>query len=156
MILWQDIRSIYNNIPEDFPYPIISDENRDLAVRLDMLDDSMRWDPCAANTIRALYVIGPDLKVKLSMFYPNSTGRNVQEILRVVDSLQLTHRLRVVTPVDWTMGNEVMVVPEVEDEELPRLFPRGVEKVRMPSGIAYVRKTMDYGHAGECWDGTTI
>ena len=54
------------------------------------------------------------------------------------------------------MGNEVMVVPEVQEEELPRLFPGGVEKVRMPSGIAYVRKTRDYGNTAECWDGTTI
>jgi alkyl hydroperoxide reductase subunit AhpC len=62
----------------EFPYPIISDEGRELAVRLDMLDDGNRWDPLVADTIRALYVIGPDFKVKLSMFYPNSTGRNVQ------------------------------------------------------------------------------
>jgi hypothetical protein len=54
------------------------------------------------------------------------------------------------------MGNEVMVVPEVEDEDLPKLFPHGVEKVRMPSGIAYVRTTRDYGHASECWDGAII
>ncbi|PNF39427.1 Peroxiredoxin-6 [Cryptotermes secundus] len=151
-----DIRSYFRNIPLEFPYPIISDESRELAVRLDMLDDENRWDPVVASTIRALYIIGPDFKVKLSMFYPNSTGRNVHEILRVIDSLQLTERLRVVTPADWTMGKEVMVVPEVEEEDLPKLFPRGVEKVRMPSGIAYVRTTRDYGHASECWDGAII
>ncbi|XP_021914186.1 peroxiredoxin-6-like isoform X3 [Zootermopsis nevadensis] len=152
----QDIRTYFRNIPLEFPYPIISDESRELAVRLDMLDEGNRWDPVAANTIRALYVIGPDFTVKLSMFYPNTTGRNVQEMLRVIDSLQLTERLRVVTPADWTMGEEVMVSPEVQDKDLAKLFPRGVEKVRMPSGIAYVRKTRDYGHASECWDGSII
>jgi hypothetical protein len=54
------------------------------------------------------------------------------------------------------MGNEVMVPPEVEDKDLPRLFPRGVEKVRMPSGIAYVRTTRDYDHSSECWDGAIM
>jgi alkyl hydroperoxide reductase subunit AhpC len=77
-LIFQDIRSYFRNIPLEFPYPIISDESRELAVRLDMLDNENRWDPVVANTIRALYVIGPDFKVKLSMFYPNTTGRNVQ------------------------------------------------------------------------------
>jgi hypothetical protein len=56
----------------------------------------------------------------------------------------------------FQMGKEVMVEPEVDDEDLPKLFPRGVEKVRMPSGIAYVRTTRDYGHASECWDGAIM
>lgn len=152
----EDIRSYFRNIPLEFPYPIISDETRELALRLDMFDEANHWNPDVATTIRAVYIIGPDFKVKLSMFYPNSTGRNLQEIIRVIDSLQLTERLKVVTPADWTMGKEVLVAPDVLDEDLPRLFPGGVEKVSMPSGIAYVRFTRDYGHASECWDGGIV
>ncbi|KAK7861795.1 hypothetical protein R5R35_000564 [Gryllus longicercus] len=154
----KDIRSMSRSVPVVFPYPIIADESRELALRLDMIDEDQRYDLGAANTVRALYVIGPDRKVKLSMFYPNSTGRNVDEILRVVDSLQLTHRLNntVVTPADWRMGESIMLEPSVREEQAAQLFPKGVETVRMPSGLAYVRKTHHYtAHSKECWDGAT-
>jgi peroxidase len=74
----KDIKSYCLDIKGDFPYPIISDEDRSLAVSLDMLDEEARNDPTAAMTVRALYIIGPDKKVKLSMTYPTSTGRNVE------------------------------------------------------------------------------
>ncbi|CAG2056645.1 unnamed protein product [Timema podura] len=68
-----------------------------------------------------------------------------REILRVIDSLQLTTRLKVVaTPANWTPGTKVMILPHVKDADLPKLFPKGVEKVKMPSGITYVRTTTDY------------
>nr|CAD7194188.1 unnamed protein product [Timema douglasi] len=133
------------DIPGDFPYPIIGDEKRELAVLLDMIDEDSKDNEEAALTVRALYIIGPDKKLKLSMQYPASTGRNVDEILRVIDSLQLTTRLKVVaTPANWTPGTKVMILPHVKDEDLPKLFPRGVEKISMPSGITYVRTTTDY------------
>nr|CAD7406528.1 unnamed protein product [Timema poppensis] len=140
-----DIKSYCRDIPGDFPYPIIGDEKRELAVLLDMIDEDSKDNEEAALTVRALYIIGPDKKLKLSMQYPASTGRNVDEILRVIDSLQLTTRLKVVaTPANWTPGTKVMILPHVKDEDLPKLFPRGVEKISMPSGITYVRTTTDY------------
>ncbi|XP_065339759.1 peroxiredoxin-6-like [Cloeon dipterum] len=139
-----DIKSYCLDIKGDFPYPIISDEDRSLAVTLDMLDEEARNDPAAAMAVRALYIIGPDKKVKLSMTYPTSTGRNVDEILRVIDSLQLAARKPVATPANWTPGSHVMVLPTVKDEDIPSLFPKGVDTVKMPSGINYVRTTFDY------------
>jgi len=140
-----DIKSYCKDIPGDFPYPIISDETRELAIKLDMLDEVNRNNPDTAMTVRALYIIDPNKKLRLSMLYPASTGRNVDEVLRVIDSLQLTDRLKVVaTPANWTPGTKVMIVPSVKDEDLPKLFPKGVEKVKMPSGVNYVRTTTDY------------
>nr|CAD7428208.1 unnamed protein product [Timema monikensis] len=127
-----DIKSYCLDIPGDFPYPIIGDEKRELAVLLDMIDEDSKDNEEAALTVRALYIIGPDKKLKF-------------EILRVIDSLQLTTRLKVVaTPANWTPGTKVMILPHVKDEDLPKLFPKGVEKISMPSGITYVRTTTDY------------
>nr|CAD7610492.1 unnamed protein product [Timema genevievae] len=152
--IWiQDIRAYQRDVPAEFPYPVIADESRELAVRLDMLDEDATWDVESSDAVRALYVVGPDRQVKLAMFYPNTTGRNIDEILRVVDSLQLTYRLKVSTPVDWQMGEDVMLDPAMKTEEANKSFPGGVEVIALPSGIAYVRKTSDYTHANECWDG---
>ncbi|XP_014203955.1 peroxiredoxin-6-like [Copidosoma floridanum] len=140
-----DIKSYCRDIPGEFPYPILADPQRDLAVRLDLIDEGSKDDPEHAYTVRALYVISPDHRLRLSMHYPTSTGRNVDEILRVIDSLQLVDRKpQVVTPANWTPGDKVMVVPSVKDEELDELFPGGVDKVSMPSGKVYVRTTTDY------------
>ena len=76
-------------------------------------------------TVRNVYVIGPDKKVKLLLSYPMTAGRNFQEILRVIDSLQLTAKHRVATPADWTQGNEVIIVPAVSDDEAKTLYPNG-------------------------------
>ncbi|KAL9692312.1 hypothetical protein quinque_000140 [Culex quinquefasciatus] len=79
------------------------------------------------------------------MHYPTSTGRNVDEILRVIDSLQLTDRLKVIaTPANWTPGTKVMILPSVSESDADRLFPNGIERVSMPSGHVYVRTTTDY------------
>uniref|UniRef100_A0A1B6DVH4 1-Cys peroxiredoxin n=2 Tax=Clastoptera arizonana TaxID=38151 RepID=A0A1B6DVH4_9HEMI len=140
-----DIKSYCLDIRGDFPYPIISDETRELAILLDMLDEENKNNPDTAMTVRALYIISPDKKLRLSMLYPASTGRNVDEILRVIDSLQLTDRLKVVaTPANWTPGTKVMILPTVAEEDIPKLFPKGVERVSMPSGKVYVRTTTDY------------
>nr|AAX18657.1 peroxiredoxin [Gryllotalpa orientalis] len=140
-----DIKSYCQDIPGAFPYPIIADESRELAVMLDMIDEVHKNDPEHAMTVRALYVISPDHRLRLSMTYPMSTGRNVDEILRVLDSLQLVDRVKyVATPANWQKGDHVMVIPSVKDEDLPKLFPKGVSKVTMPSGKVYVRTTKDY------------
>ncbi|XP_003397695.1 peroxiredoxin-6 [Bombus terrestris] len=140
-----DIRSYCHDIPGEFPYPILADHDRKLAVKLDMIDEDSKDDPDKALTVRALYIISPDHRLRLSMHYPTSTGRNVDEILRVIDSLQLVDkRPEVATPANWVPGEKVMILPTVKDEELIELFPKGVDKVSMPSGKVYVRTTTDY------------
>nr|QHB15601.1 peroxiredoxin-6-like protein [Bemisia tabaci] len=141
-----DIKSYCQDIPGEFPYPIISDESRELAVKLDMLNEADRENPDTAMTVRALYVISPDKRLRLSMVYPTSTGRNVDELLRVIDSLQLHDRLKVIaTPANWVPGDKVMILPSVTDEQIQELFPEGaVDSVSMPSGKCYVRTTTKY------------
>ncbi|XP_034252877.1 peroxiredoxin-6-like [Thrips palmi] len=140
-----DIKDYCRDIPGDFPYPIIGDESRDLAVKLDMIDEDQKDNPETALTVRALYIISPDHKLRLSMHYPMSTGRNVDEMLRVIDSLQLTDRLPyVATPANWVPGEKVMILPSVKEADIPKLFPKGVDRVTMPSGGNYVRTTTDY------------
>jgi len=141
-----DIKSYCLDIHGPFPYPIIADQDRSLAVQLDMVDEESKDDPEVAMTIRALYVISPDHRVRLSMHYPMSTGRNVDEILRVIDSLQLVDKKpgTIATPANWTPGEKVMILPSVKEEDLANLFPGGVDKVSMPSGKVYVRTTTDY------------
>ncbi|GBO14372.1 Peroxiredoxin-6 [Araneus ventricosus] len=88
-----------------------------------------------------VFIIGPDKKLKLSILYPATTGRNFSEILRVVDSLQLTMNKKVATPVNWTEGGDCMVLPTIKQEELATLFPKGVTVKEVPSGISYLRFT---------------
>ncbi|XP_050431926.1 uncharacterized protein LOC126840313 [Adelges cooleyi] len=141
----KDIKSYCLDIKGEFPYPIISDSKRELAVKLDMISEEDKDNPDCAMTIRSLYIIGPDKKVKLMMIYPTSTGRNIQEILRCIDSLQLVHRLKTVaTPANWVPGEKVMILPSVKDEELDKLFPNGHDKCTMPSSVNYLRTTTDY------------
>src|SRR5262249_35434587 len=78
-------------------------------------------------TVRSVFIIGPDNKVKLSLTYPASTGRNFQEILRVLDSLQLTAKHSVATPADWKAGEDVIIVPSVSDDDARKKFPGGFE-----------------------------
>lgn len=139
-----DIKSYCQDIPGAFPYPIIADADRSLAVKLDMLDEDTN-DEELRQTVRALYIISPDHRLRLSMHYPTSTGRNVDEMLRVIDSLQLVDKKPgIATPANWVPGDKVMILPTVKDEDLPKLFPKGVDKVSMPSGKVYVRTTTDY------------
>ncbi len=86
-------------------------------------------------TVRSVFVIGPDKKVKLTLTYPASTGRDFSELLRVIDSLQLTAKHRVATPVDWRQGEDVIITPAVPDDEAAKLFP-GYETVK-----PYLRRT---------------
>ena len=79
-------------------------------------------------------MIGPDKKLKLSILYPATTGRNFDEIIRAIDSLQLTARRKVATPVDWRQGGQVIVAPSVKPEDAPGLFPKGVKVHELPSG----------------------
>ena len=102
-------------------FPLIADPEKKVADMYDMIH------PNALNnlTVRTVFIIGPDKKVKLSLTYPASTGRNFDEILRVVDSLQLTADYSVATPVNWKDGEDVIIVPTLSDEEAKPKFPKG-------------------------------
>ena len=102
-------------------YPLIADPDRKVADLYDMIH------PNASDTVtvRSVFIIGPDKKVKLILTYPQSTGRNVDELLRVIDSLQLTAGYQVATPVDWKHGDDVIIIPAVSDEEAKSKFPKG-------------------------------
>lgn len=107
-------------------FPIIADEDRKVAELYDMIH------PKADEkfTVRTVFVIDPDKKIRLTLTYPPSTGRNFHEILRVIDSLQLTDNYSVATPVDWEEGEDVVISPSVSDEEADKKFPKGYEKVK--------------------------
>ena len=100
-------------------FPMIADDDRKVSLAYDMLHPNAE----ATGTVRSVFVIGPDKKVKLSLTYPPSTGRNFDEILRVLDSLQLTAYKKVATPVDWKQGEDVVILPGVSKEEADKLFP---------------------------------
>lgn len=107
-------------------FPLIADHDRKVADLYGMIH------PNADNTftVRSVFIIGPDKKVKLTLTYPASTGRNFQEILRVIDSLQLTAQYKVATPADWTNGQDCIIVPAVKNEEADTLFPKGYTEVK--------------------------
>ncbi|MFQ5596453.1 MAG: peroxiredoxin [Nitrospiria bacterium] len=102
-------------------YPIIADPEKKIATLYDMIH------PNALDnmTVRSVFIIGPDKKIKLTLTYPASTGRNFDEILRVVDSLQLTANYSVATPANWKDGEDVIIVPAVTDDQIPSKFPKG-------------------------------
>ncbi len=111
-------------------YPMIGDTDLNVAKLYDMLpaDESGTSEgrTAATNaTVRTVFVIGPDKKIKLSLTYPMSTGRNFDEVLRVLDSIQLTATHKVATPVNWKHGDDVIIVPAVSDEDAKKAFPGG-------------------------------
>jgi len=107
-------------------FPIIADQDRTVSGLYDMIH------PNASETftVRSLFVIGPDKKVKLMITYPASTGRNFVEILRVIDSLQLSAKHSIATPADWKQGDDVIVSPAVSTEDAKNKFPKGVKEVK--------------------------
>ncbi len=114
----QDIRDVTGYAPN---FPLIADPDRRIANLYDMIH------PNASDTatVRSVFIIGPDNKVKLTLTYPASTGRNFQELLRVIDSLQLTANHAVATPADWKQGEPVIIVPAVSDDDARKRFPKG-------------------------------
>ncbi len=107
-------------------FPIIADADRNVATLYDMIHPNASL----TATVRSLFIIGPDKKVKLIITYPASTGRNFVEVLRVVDSLQLTANYSVATPANWVHGENVIVVPAVSTEDAVKKFPKGLEIVK--------------------------
>ena len=116
-----DIKDVTGHAPN---FPMIADPDRSIANLWDMIH------PNASDTatVRSVFIIGPDRKLKLTLTYPASTGRNFLEILRVIDSLQLTAKHQVATPSDWKQGDDVIIVPAVSDEDAQKRFPGYVAK----------------------------
>ena len=107
-------------------YPIIADENKEVAELYDMINPGIT----DKVTVRSVFVVGPDKKVKLTLTYPPSTGRNFVELLRVIDSLQLTAYNSVATPADWKDGEDVILLPSVTNEDAQVKFPKGFKEIK--------------------------
>ncbi len=107
-------------------FPIIADEDKIVANLYDMIHPNAN----DSQTVRSVFIIGPDKKVKLTLTYPASTGRNFDEILRVIDSLQLTANFSVATPADWKDGEDCIVVLSVKTEDIPAKFPKGHKVIK--------------------------
>ncbi|WP_242093369.1 peroxiredoxin [Aestuariivivens sediminicola] len=107
-------------------FPIIADEDRKVSVLYDMIHPNAD----SQLTVRSVFVIAPDKTVKLIITYPASTGRNFDELLRVIDSLQLTAYHKVATPANWNNGDDCVVVPAVATEDIPNFFPKGYKEVK--------------------------
>jgi alkyl hydroperoxide reductase subunit AhpC len=107
-------------------YPIIADPERKIAVLYDMLDPTSPEN----LTVRSVFFIAPDKTIKLMITYPASTGRNFDEILRALDSVQLTAHYQVATPVNWKHGEDCIILPAVPDEEVPGKFPKGHRTIK--------------------------
>lgn len=107
-------------------YPIIADENKTVANLYDMIHPNAN----ETFTVRSVFIIGPDKKVKLTLTYPASTGRNFDELLRVIDSLQLTANYSVATPANWKDGQDVVISPAIKTEDIPAKFPKGFTLIK--------------------------
>ena len=121
----KDIEETQGTAPN---YPMIGDADLNVAKLYDMIHPNATGGKRTAAdnaTIRSVFVVGPDKKVKLTLTYPMSTGRNFDEVLRVLDSIQLTAKHKVATPVNWKQGEDVIIVPAVSDEEAKKTYPQG-------------------------------
>ena len=135
-----DINDVVGQKPE---YPIIADEKLEIAKLYNMLEGdagvtSMGRTAVDNQTVRTVFIIRPDKRIGLFLTYPMATGRNFLEILRAIDSMQLTAKHKVATPADWKKGEEVIILPAVKDEEAKKLFPNGWN-----AGKPYLRKVPD-------------
>ncbi|XP_048214941.1 peroxiredoxin-6-like [Perognathus longimembris pacificus] len=139
-LAWSKDFNTYNGDEptEKLLFPIIEDKNWDLAIQLGMLDPAEKDEKGMPVTAGVVFIFGPDKKLKLSILYPTTTGRNFDEILRVVISLQLTAEKRVSIPFDWKDADSVMVLPTIPEEEAKTLFPKGVFTKELPSAKKYL------------------
>jgi len=107
-------------------FPIIADADKKISELYDMIHPNASL----THTVRSVFIIGPDKKIKLIITYPASTGRNFNELLRVIDSLQLTSKFNVVTPVNWEKGEDCIVSPAISTEDAKQKFPKGVKEIK--------------------------
>ena len=136
----EDIKDVTGNKPN---YPIIADEKLEVAKLYNMLEDdagveSMGRTALDNQTVRTVFIIRPDKRIGLFLTYPMATGRNFDEILRAIDSMQLTVTHKVATPANWNKGEDVIIVPAVKDDEAKKLYPNGWETLK-----PYLRKVPD-------------
>tara|TARA_R110002051_G_scaffold100879_4_gene171361 strand:- start:139 stop:774 length:636 start_codon:yes stop_codon:yes gene_type:complete len=127
----KDINEVQNTIVN---FPIIADEDRKVSDLYDMIHPNAD----STLTVRSVFIIAPDKTVKLMLTYPASTGRNFYELLRVIDSLQLTAHHKVATPANWKNGEKVVVSPAIATEDAVKIFPKGIEEIK-----PYLRMTPD-------------
>lgn len=120
------IKDINETQNTEVNFPIIADEDKTISRLYDMIHPNAS----ATATVRSVYVIGPDKTIKLIITYPASTGRNFDELLRVIDSLQLTAYHKVATPANWKKGEEVVITPAVSNEDAEKLFPKGFKELK--------------------------
>lgn len=113
-------------------FPLIADKDRHVSELYDMIHPNANEN----FTVRSVFVVGPDKKIKLIITYPASTGRNFDELLRVIDSLQLTAKYSVATPANWKNGEDVVIAPAIKDEDIPAKFPKGHTRIK-----SYLRTT---------------
>jgi alkyl hydroperoxide reductase subunit AhpC len=128
----EDIEAIAGTAPN---YPVIGDDDFNVAKLYGMLPSDVEGDatkrtPADNQTVRNVFVIGPDKKIKLVLVYPMTTGRNFDEVLRVLDSLQLTAKHKVATPAQWQQGEDVIIAGSVSDEQAKEIYPDGWDAVR--------------------------
>ena len=117
-------------------FPLLADADRKVAVLYDMIHPQAD----ATSTVRSVFIIDPKGVVRLTLTYPAATGRNFDEILRVIDSLQLTDSQKVATPVNWNEGDEVVILPSIKNEEADKLFPQGYRQVKPYLRMTTVKK----------------
>ena len=140
-IKWlDDIKDVTGNKPD---YPIIADEKLEVAKLYSMLEGdagvtSMGRTAVDNQTVRTVFIIRPDKRIGLFLTYPMATGRNFLEILRAIDSMQLTAKHKVATPADWKKGEDVIIVPAVKDDEAKKMYPNGWKALK-----PYLRKVPD-------------
>lgn len=126
--LW--IKDINDIVGCNVDFPIIADADRRISCLYGMLNQDHLEDTGLPLTVRSVFIIGPDRKIKVMISYPASTGRNFDEILRVIDSLQLATSHKVATPADWTKGKDCVVLPNISTADAKVIFPKGVTEVR--------------------------
>ena len=136
----EDIKDVTGSKPN---YPIIADEKLEVAKLYNMLEDDMGVESIGRTavdnqTVRTVFIIRPDKRIGLFLTYPMATGRNFNEILRVIDSMQLTVTHKVATPANWNKGDDVIIVPAVKDDEAKKLYPNGWITLK-----PYLRKVPD-------------
>ncbi len=120
------IKDINETQGTEVNFPIIADEDKKVSEKYDMIHPNASM----SHTVRSVFIIGPDKKIKLTITYPASTGRNFDELLRVIDSLQLTAYHKVATPANWNNGDDCVIVPAVKNEEIAGLFPKGHTEIK--------------------------
>ncbi|KAJ6910195.1 hypothetical protein NC652_021012 [Populus alba x Populus x berolinensis] len=143
--LYEGLDWLSNNIASKpgckVTYPIIADPKRELIKILNMVDPDEKDSSGHNVPSRALHIVGADKRIKLSFLYPASTGRNMDEVVRVLDSLERSSKNKIATPANWKPGEDVVISPSVSDEEAKKLFPQGFKTVGLPSNKGYLRFT---------------